>query len=402
MQKLRSITIHAPAKVNMQLAVGGRRNDGYHELANVFLAVSCFDEITLTPADRLHLTVSGTGTAQVPTDDSNLAAQAVKLLAKKGGVDPGVHIHIDKRIPVQGGMGGGSADAAAALVGCNALWNLGLDRPELLLLAAELGSDVPFSVLGGAALGTGRGERLTPLTGSGTLHWVFAIAPFGLSTPEVYAAEERRRRHAGLPSTADLMPAPKASQGLLDAFARGDVAALARTMSNDLEPVALSLRPELAVTLATGKDAGALAGMLCGTGATTAFLVPDARGAQRVADALLASGTCASVQIAHGPVPGPSPEETTATGEQSMTADVRSREEVLGLLRRIWEEVLETAVDDAEENFFDVGGDSLLALVVANRAEEAGLAMPPTGVLRRPTLHDLTEAVLDPRQFDHW
>ncbi len=402
MPHMRSITVQAPAKVNLQLAVGGRRNDGYHELANVFLAVSCSDEVILTPAEELRVTVSGAQADRVPADDSNLAAQAVKLLAKRSGVDPGVHVHIDKRIPVQGGMAGGSADAAGALVGCNALWNLGLSQTDLVSLAAELGSDVPFSVLGGAALGIGRGERLTSLTVGGNSHWVFAMAEFGLSTPEVFAAQERFRRDSGRPWAAHLMPLPRASEQLIDVLAGGDAFALAQMLSNDLEPVVTSMRPELARTLETGRNAGALAGMLCGTGATVAFLVSDHRHAQIVAKTLLESGTCASVQMAHGPVPGPQPKEIIVTGEKPMTSHVQSREEVFAVLRRIWEEVLETPVDDPEENFIELGGDSLLALVVADRAQEAGLSMPPTGVLRRPTLRELTDAVLDPHQFEHW
>ncbi len=402
MPHMRSITVKAPAKVNLRLAVGGRREDGYHELANIFLAVSCFDEVTLTPAEELRVTVSGAQVDQIPADESNLAAQAVMLLAKRSGVDPDVHVHIHKRIPVQGGMAGGSADAAGALVGCNALWNLGLSHTDLMSLAAELGSDVPFSVLGGAALGVGRGERLTSLTTGGTSHWVFAMAEFGLSTPEVFAAQERLRRENGLPWAANLMPSPEASDQLIDALARGDAVDLATLLSNDLEPVVTSMRPELARTLETGRNAGALAGMLCGTGATVAFLVSDHRHAQTVAQTLLASGTCASVQIAHGPVPGPQPELTTTTGEKPMAPHVQSREEVFAVLRGIWEEVLEAPVDDPEENFIELGGDSLLALVVADRAEEAGLSMPPTGVLRRPTLRELTDAVLDPHLFEHW
>ncbi|WP_371680304.1 4-(cytidine 5'-diphospho)-2-C-methyl-D-erythritol kinase [Streptomyces sp. NBC_01276] len=321
MSYVKSIAVRAPAKVNLQLGVGGRRDDGYHELASIFLTVSLFDRITLTPAEELRVTVAGAGAGDVPADGSNIAARAVGLLAERNGLHPGVHVHIDKRIPVQGGMAGGSADAAGALVGCNALWNLGVSRTELVSLAAELGSDVPFSVLGGAAFGSGRGERLTVLPVGATTHWVFATAGFGLSTPAVFAEQERRRRDAGMPWTADGIPSPRVSQRLVDALARGDTAMLADALSNDLQPVATSMRPELAATLRTGTDAGALAGVLCGSGATIGFLVADRDAARTVAEKLMASGTCAAAHVADGPVPGPEPEpepeETITTGENA-------------------------------------------------------------------------------------
>ncbi|MEU8461075.1 4-(cytidine 5'-diphospho)-2-C-methyl-D-erythritol kinase [Streptomyces sp. NPDC029003] len=315
MTYLRSISVRAPAKVNLQLGVGGRRDDGYHELASVFLAVSLSDRITLTAAEELRVTVGGPRAADVPADASNIAARAVELLAKRSGLHPGVHVHIDKHIPVQGGMAGGSADAAGALVGCDALWNLGLGRPELLSLAAELGSDVPFSLVGGAAFGSGRGERLTVLPVGATTHWVFATAGFGLSTPAVFAEQERRRRSAGVPWTADGVPSPLMSRKLVDALAAGDTASLADALGNDLEPVATSMRPQLTATLKSGTDAGALAGILCGSGATIGFLVSDGHQARTVAQKLLASGTCTSAHIAAGPVPGPEPEEIITTGE---------------------------------------------------------------------------------------
>jgi 4-diphosphocytidyl-2-C-methyl-D-erythritol kinase len=303
----RSMTVRAPAKVNVQLAVGGRRPDGFHELANVYMAVSAYDDITVSPSDRLTVTVSGPGAKGVPADETNLAAQAAALLAKHAGIEPAVHIRIEKHLPVAGGMAGGSADAAGALIACDALWELESDRDHLMSVAAALGSDVPFSLMGGTALGVGRGELLTPLACAGTFHWVFAVAGFGLSTPEVYGAYERHRRETGAPFTAADIPAPRPSPALLDALARGDHSALAASLSNDLEPVVTALRPELARTLDAGREAGALAAMLCGTGATTAFLARDEPAAAHLADRLLASGSCTSVLTAHGPVIGPLP-----------------------------------------------------------------------------------------------
>ncbi|MFJ2589455.1 4-(cytidine 5'-diphospho)-2-C-methyl-D-erythritol kinase [Streptomyces sp. NPDC087538] len=292
-----SITVRVPAKVNVQLAVGAPRPDGFHDLANVFLAVGLYDEVTVTPADGLRITCSGPDAAQVPLDASNLAARAAIALAGRHGIAPDVHIHIAKDIPVAGGMAGGSADGAAALLACDALWSTGATRDELLAICAELGSDVPFSLVGGAALGTGRGERLTPIDVGGTFHWVFAVADGGLSTPAVYGEFDRL--------TADTdVPEPEASPALLDALRTGDATALAAALTNDLQPAALSLRPSLADTLAAGTAAGALAALVSGSGPTTAFLVADEESARKVAEALLTSGTCRNARTAVSPAPG--------------------------------------------------------------------------------------------------
>ncbi|OKJ70425.1 4-(cytidine 5'-diphospho)-2-C-methyl-D-erythritol kinase [Streptomyces sp. CB02460] len=292
-----SVTVRVPAKVNVQLAVGAARPDGFHDLANVFLAVGLYDEVTVTPADRLRITCSGPDAAQVPLDASNLAARAASALAARHGIAPDVHIHIDKDIPVAGGMAGGSADGAGALLACDALWGTGTPREDLLALCAELGSDVPFSLVGGAALGTGRGERLTPVEVGGTFHWVFAVADGGLSTPAVYREFDRL-------TEGTRVPEPVASDALLDALRSGDPKALAATLSNDLQAPALSLRPSLAATLAAGTEAGALAALVSGSGPTTAFLTEDEATAREVAAALTASGTCRTARTAASPARG--------------------------------------------------------------------------------------------------
>ncbi|MET8676930.1 4-(cytidine 5'-diphospho)-2-C-methyl-D-erythritol kinase [Streptomyces sp. NPDC004647] len=333
-----SVTVRVPAKVNVQLAVGGLRADGFHDLANVFLAVGLYDEVTVTPADTLRITVSGPDADQVPQDRTNLAARAAELLAARHGIEPDVHIHIAKDIPVAGGMAGGSADAAGALVACDALWGTGASRSELLAVCAELGSDVPFGLVGGAALGRGRGEQLTPLDVGGTFHWVFAMADGGLSTPAVYRECDRLREDALAPGTApgpragrgattEHIPDPEPSPALLDALAEGDLAALASALmaggtppataggtptrtesgggsSNDLQAAAVSLRPSLADTLAAGAKAGALASLVSGSGPTCAFLVRDEAAAQALAETLLASGTCRSARVATSPAAG--------------------------------------------------------------------------------------------------
>ncbi|MCX5200711.1 4-(cytidine 5'-diphospho)-2-C-methyl-D-erythritol kinase [Streptomyces sp. NBC_00237] len=294
-----SVTVRVPAKVNVQLAVGGVRADGFHPLANVFLAVGLYDEVTATPADELRITCEGPGSEHVPLDRTNLAARAAVALAELHGLAPDVHLHIAKDIPVAGGMAGGSADAAGALLACEVLWGTRTSNDQLLAICAELGSDVPFSYVGGAALGVGRGEQLTPLDVGGEFHWVFAVADGGLSTPAVYGEFDRLARDAGRE-----VPAPEASEALLSALRAGDATALAVALTNDLQPAALSLRPSLAETLATGTDAGALAALVSGSGPTTAFLAKDAEAAARIAEVLLASGTCTAARVAVAPAPG--------------------------------------------------------------------------------------------------
>ncbi|MET9134881.1 4-(cytidine 5'-diphospho)-2-C-methyl-D-erythritol kinase [Streptomyces antibioticus] len=292
-----SVTVRVPAKVNVQLAVGAARPDGFHDLANVFLAVGLYDEVTATPADALTVTCAGPDADQVPLDRTNLAARAAIALAERYGRSPDVHLHIAKDIPVAGGMAGGSADGAGALLACDALWGTGASREELLDICAELGSDVPFSLVGGAALGTGRGEKLTALEVGGTFHWVFAMAVRGLSTPAVF--REFDRLGEGLD-----IPEPVASPELLDALAKGDPDALAAHLSNDLQPAALSLFPDLAATLAAGHAAGALATLVSGSGPTTAYLARDAASAEKIADTLRTSTTCRAVRLTSSPAPG--------------------------------------------------------------------------------------------------
>ncbi|AEN10498.1 MULTISPECIES: 4-(cytidine 5'-diphospho)-2-C-methyl-D-erythritol kinase [unclassified Streptomyces] len=292
-----SVTVRVPAKVNVRLAVGAARPDGFHDLANVFLAVGLYDEVTAAPADTLRVTCTGPDAAQVPLDATNLAARAAVALAERHGISPDVHLHIAKDIPVAGGMAGGSADGAAALVACDALWSTGASQDELLAICAELGSDVPFSLIGGAALGVGRGEQLTPIEVGGTFHWVFAVADGGLSTPAVYAEFDRL-------TAGTQVPEPTASPALLAALRKGDTTALADALGNDLQAAALSLRPSLADTLAAGTAAGALAALVSGSGPTTAFLAADADAARTIADALAASGTCRSARVAVSPAPG--------------------------------------------------------------------------------------------------
>lgn len=295
-----SVTARAPAKINLELAVGGARRDGYHGVATAYHAISLYDEVTATPADRLAVTVDGaTGVpvGDVPLDSTNLAAAAAVALARHVGVDPDVQLHIAKGIPVAGGMAGGSADAAAAIVACDALWQTGLSRAELAHVAARLGSDVPFSLVGGTALGTGRGEVLTPVLARGRFEWVVALADGGLSTPAVYAECDRLR-------AGQVLPEPRVSDAMMAALRAGDPDQLGPAMRNDLQDAACSLRPALKQTLATGREAGALGAMVSGSGPTVVFLARSPEHAIDIAVALSATGTCRSVKRAHGPVAG--------------------------------------------------------------------------------------------------
>ena len=292
-----TVTVRAPAKVNLHLSVGPLRGDGYHDLTTVFHAIGLFDDVTVTRADALTVAVEGEGADDVPVDQSNLAAKAVLALARSAGVPPDVALHIRKGIPVAGGCAGGSADAAAALVGCDALWGLGLGRDQLTEVAAGIGSDVPFSLHGGTALGTGRGDRLTAVLGAGSYSWVLALADGGLSTPQVYAELDRLRETGPVTVVSD-------AAEVLSALRQGSPEQLGQVLSNDLQPAALALKPELRRLLEAGDELGALGGVVSGSGPTVAFLARDDAHATALAAALAGHGVCRTVRVADGPVPG--------------------------------------------------------------------------------------------------
>jgi 4-diphosphocytidyl-2-C-methyl-D-erythritol kinase len=292
-----AVTVRAPAKLNLHLGVGPLREDGFHELTTVYQALGLFDDVTVALSDALSVTVEGEGAGLVPADESNLAARAVLALAEAAGVAPHVAVTLRKGIPVAGGCAGGSADAAAALVGCDALWGLGSGRAELAGLAAGLGSDVPFSLHGGTALGTGRGERLTPVLGNGRYSWVLALAEGGLSTPAVYAELDRLRAEGPVTVVSD-------ASEVLAALRQGSAELLGRALTNDLQAAALGLKPELGRLLAAGTELGALGGVVSGSGPTCAFLARDEAHATALAAALAGQGVCRTVRVAEGPVPG--------------------------------------------------------------------------------------------------
>jgi len=291
------VTVRVPAKINLHLAVGPLRSDGYHDLSTVFHAVSLFDEVTVAATEHPGVEVHGEGADEVPTDGRNLAWRAVELVAEHAGRAPDVRVVLRKGIPVAGGMAGGSADAAGALVGLSALWKLDLTRDELSGMAARLGSDVAFALHGGTALGTGRGETVVPVLSRHPQHWVVALHRTGLSTPAVYGELDRLRRGLGGRGARPVEP-------VLEAVAGGDPRQLALCLGNDLQAAAVSMAPELRRTLRAGVDAGALAGIVSGSGPTCAFLCANADSAVDVAAQLAGVGVCRTVRVAHGPVPG--------------------------------------------------------------------------------------------------
>lgn len=296
------VIVRSPGKVNLFLAVGELQDDGYHELASAFQALSLFEELTAIPSETFEISVTGdVDVSGVPLDDTNLALRAAKLLAERAGVGAGVHLHIHKGVPVAGGMGGGSADAAAALVACDALWNTGLHTNELHELAAELGADVPFALHGGTAIGVGRGDKLHPVLTRGRFEWVLAVAGEGLSTPVVYGELDRRRdaHRADLPIVPVL---PRVDDEVLHALRAGDAARLAEALHNDLQAAAVALRPELKRVLEDGVAAGALIGIVSGSGPTIAFLCADAESALMVRDELQHAGY--NALYAYGPASG--------------------------------------------------------------------------------------------------
>jgi 4-diphosphocytidyl-2-C-methyl-D-erythritol kinase len=295
-----AVAARAPAKVNALLAVGPLRTDGFHELRTVYLAVSLFDVVTARPGDGLSLAVTGEDAAVVPTDRRNLVWRAAELLAEHAGVPAHAQLEITKSIPAAAGLAGGSADAAAALVALDALWGTRAHRDDLLGLAARLGSDVPFSLLGGVALGTGRGEQLTPALAGPSWHLVLGLAGEGLSTPSVYAELDRLRADGRVPDGSALL----AGEPVLAALRNGPAEALAAALGNDLQAPALALRPELGRALRAATSAGALGALVSGSGPTIAALVQDEPAAVRLSATLAGEGIFRTLRVVAGPVPG--------------------------------------------------------------------------------------------------
>lgn len=312
----RGVTVRVPGKINLELVVGPLREDEYHELATIYHAVGIYDYVTATEAESWSVEVTGATAEGVPANGTNLALKAAKMLARRFGVEGAVALSIDKNIPVAGGMAGGSADAAAALVACEALWELQLTRDELEPIAAKLGSDVPFLLHGGTAIGSGRGERLAPVLARGELHWVLWVSPeAGLSTPQVYAECDRLREAAGI-EVGDPTPSG-ALVAALRTMHPGEVGAALR---NDLQEAAISLRPVLSEVLEAGTTLGAQGAIVSGSGPTVVFLVGTQAEAIDLSVGLAARGPAGDIRRATGPVAGAQViQSVSPTGPQNFT-----------------------------------------------------------------------------------
>jgi 4-diphosphocytidyl-2-C-methyl-D-erythritol kinase len=297
---VKSVTVRVPAKVNLQLSVGPKEADGYHNLVSVFQAISVFDDITIKlgePGSGLTISVIGDQTHGVPADANNLAAKAVSLISKEYDLTVDAHIEIKKSIPVAGGMAGGSADAAGTIIGIDYLYSLDMTREEMTEIAAKIGSDVPFMLSGGTAIGTGHGDQLTAALSRGTYHWVLAVSTVGLSTPAVYAECDRLRGELEIVE-------PQTNEALMQSLLAADATGVGAALVNDLQLAACSLRPAIRLVLDVGQEYGALGAIVSGSGPTVAFLVADQDSGLDLAVALTSSGVVGSVVQAYGPVAG--------------------------------------------------------------------------------------------------
>lgn len=320
--KYRSVTASAHGKVNLHLGVGPAREDGYHELDTIFQAVSLKEEVTVAlreaqgaqdTADPTPCTwsVSGFDSHLVPQDPSNLAWKAVAAIqdlardAHVAWADAGVHIHIDKGIPVAGGMAGGSADAAAALIAATELYfpdprsPRRPDSAQLSEIAAYLGADVPFCLLGGTARGTGKGENLMPVITQGTYHWAIATDKRGLSTPQVFKQLDQQR--AAAPEASPKGARAGSPEALITALRAGNPAEVGKLLVNDLQAPAISLLPSLRETLKAAEEAGAIAAIVSGSGPTIAMLCASADDAVEVATAVSVAGKASSTMTTSSP-----------------------------------------------------------------------------------------------------
>lgn len=292
------VVVRVPGKINLQLSVGPLQSDGYHGLATVFQAVSLFDELTVTRSYEEGIRISSLSrNDHLPLNKENLAFRAAELMIEKFELNTGIDISIKKEIPISGGMAGGSADAGATIVAIDSLFSLGLKRDVMEQLGAGLGADVPFTISGGTAIGTGRGDRITPVLARGSYFWVLALSSSGLSTPAVFKECDRLREGMEVSQ-------PHLSDSLLQAISAGDAKALGASLTNDLQPAACSLKPALRLILDVGMDYGALGGLVSGSGPTVAFLAENEDHALDLVVALTSSGVVGNVVRVSGPVPG--------------------------------------------------------------------------------------------------
>ncbi|KAE8316457.1 4-diphosphocytidyl-2-C-methyl-D-erythritol kinase [Aspergillus transmontanensis] len=277
------ITLQIPAKLNLYLHAGALRQDGYHDITMVYQAISLYDTMTISPSQdpqEFTMTVSGMDSDRIPADARNLVIKAAKRLADFSGIShQALHFDLVKSIPTEAGLGGGSADAAAALVGCNHIWKTGLDNEQLMDIGAHIGEDVPFFIRGLVGIGTGYHQPVIPVDvdteSMRTWHWVLGIMPRGLSTKLVFERSDNTPfRH------------------------------LTPYLNNNLQEAAEELDPDIGVALRMGREVGAIVSLMAGSGTTCLFLAGDEEHAERLAGELSDRNIFRKVVRAVGPVEG--------------------------------------------------------------------------------------------------
>lgn len=291
---MQAYSLIAPAKINLYLEIIGDRPDGYHELAMILQSIDLADQLDLrhNGTDQTRVTCDD---PQIPTDGQNLAYKAAMLMAAQfpeaarrwGGVD----LHIQKRIPMGAGLAGGSADAAATLVGLDLLWKLGLTQGEIRQLAAKLGSDIPFCVSGGTAIATGRGEQLAPLPSADFLHVVLAkYRSLAISTPWAYQTYRAQFSGSYVSDQASLQQRRQRvhSGDIVTAISQRDGAKIGRLLHNDLEKAVLPVHPQIEWLKQTLAEFNSLGVMMSGSGSTVFALVESEAAAKRVQQQLKA------------------------------------------------------------------------------------------------------------------
>jgi 4-diphosphocytidyl-2-C-methyl-D-erythritol kinase len=287
------VVASAPGKVNVFFNVGALGEDGFHEVASCYQALALREKVHIEHSGKLEISFHGNfaelSREKVPQDETNLVYRAAEILSnKRPNSNPQLlSFAIHKDVPIAGGMAGGSADAAAALMAINRLWSAGQDN-QLENLGVELGADVPFSLMGGTAIGLGRGEKLSRVETKKELHWVMSLSNLGLSTPDVYRKLDEIRLSQGLELKG--ISEPIVPVELIEAVTKGDAESLAHLMQNDLEIAAIALRPELRQIIADGEIAGALRSMISGSGPTVAHLAKNRIDAEQIASRLTRMG----------------------------------------------------------------------------------------------------------------
>ena len=288
------VSASAPGKINIFFKVGALKSDGYHDVLSVYQALDIRETVKVADSSRWRVSVSGALSeeqiAAVPTGEDNLVVRAAKSIGQLANLTrvSELSFEITKNVPVAGGMGGGSADAAAAMLAVDELWDTQVDGEALMKAAAELGADIPFALLGGTAIGIGRGDKLDPIDDVQKLHWVLVPMDAGLSTPRVYAKLDEMRAAKGQDPT--LVPVPEVPYELIDALVHGDAREVAKHLHNDLQDAAVALMPELSITMHAGLAAGALAAMVSGSGPTIAILAESEEAAESIANHLAFEG----------------------------------------------------------------------------------------------------------------